>query len=465
MQAADLCLRVHLRRSRRVLHRLARRDAADLSVHLRDLLGIRRHRINHRQRERARQIEALVGAEPRLQCEVALRREVGQRRVGAHHRAERGRDVRDVGHHRAARRELRIVGREEAVDAELVHEPAFLRVRIVVAAGHCTGMADRSRQLALPAADDAGDDRLGEVRVELVIAAGLAIQHRRLAACVVGEREGELGRGVVDVDVFAAGDHRRRAPAAHSQVLRDRRAEAAGIRQDRDRSLAQRVGRVVAAERAADANALPRIDHAQAVGAEDVDARLLAHRADLARIVHRDFLGDDENLLQLGVDADQLGHAIARGRRRQVDDAAIEAVPGLHPFAHVVVDGDVAVRRRECLAALAGRGAEDDVAARVGVAHRRHVARLAAEDVEHADAVVAGGDLRQRADADEVLEVVDALLVHEALLQTPAAGASPRRAATCARPPSRIHASACLAKSMTWLMSESKPNNRYGKPI
>ena len=45
-------------------------------------------------------------------------------------------------------------------------------------------------------------------------------------------------------------------------------------------------------------------------------------RADLARIVHRDLLGDDEDLAQLGVDADQLGHAVARapraaGRRRR----------------------------------------------------------------------------------------------------------------------------------------------------
>ena len=46
------------------------------------------------------------------------------------------------------------------------------------------------------------------------------------------------------------------------------------------------------------------------------------------------------------------------------------------------------------------------------MADRRDVARLAAEDVEHADAIFARGDLRERADADEVLEVADALLVH-----------------------------------------------------
>ncbi len=50
----------------------------------------------------------------------------------------------------------------------------------------------------------------------------------------------------------------------------------------------------------------------EAVGAEDVDAVLLAHGADLARVVHRDLLGDDEDLLEVRVDADQLGHAVAR---------------------------------------------------------------------------------------------------------------------------------------------------------
>ena len=60
----------------------------------------------------------------------------------------------------------------------------------------------------------------------------------------------------------------------------------------------------------------------EAVGAEDVDAVRLAQRADLARIVHRDLLGDDDDLLELGIDADQLGDAVAHrrtaaGRRRR----------------------------------------------------------------------------------------------------------------------------------------------------
>ena len=257
--------------------------------------------------------------------------------------------------------------------------------------------------------DHAGHHRLGELRVELVVAAGLAVQHRGLAARVVGQREGELGRGVVDVDVLAAGDHGGGAPARHAQVLRDGGGEAARVGEDRDRARPQRVAGLVAAERAADAHLVPRVGHAQAVGAEDVDAVLLAHGADLARVVHRDLLGDDEDLAQLRIHADQLGHAVARGRGRQVHHAAVEAVAGRQPFAHVVVDRDVADGRLEHRAALAGRGAEHHVAARIGVAHRRDLARFAAQDVEHADAVLARGDLRERADADVVLEVADAL--------------------------------------------------------
>ena len=109
---------------------------------------------------------------------------------------------------------------------------------VVVAAGHRAGVADRARQLRFPAPDDAGDDRLGEVGVELVVAARLDIEHRRLAARVVGQREGELGRGVVDVDVLAARDQRRRAPARHAQIGGDRGGEVAGVGEDRDRALA-----------------------------------------------------------------------------------------------------------------------------------------------------------------------------------------------------------------------------------
>ena len=170
----------------------------------------------------------------------------------------------------------------------------------------------------------------------------------------------------------------------------------------------ERVARAVAAQRAADAHLIPRIGHAQAVAAEDVDAARLRHGADLARVVHAHLLGRNEDLGELGIDADQLDHAVVGRRRRQVDDAAIEAVPVLQPLAHVVVDRDVAGRRFQHLAAAAGRGAEHHVAAAPGMADGRDLARLAAQDVEHAHAVFAGRDLGQRFDAGEVLEGADA---------------------------------------------------------
>ena len=266
----------------------------------------------------------------------------------------------------------------------------------------------------------------------LVVAAGLAVQHRGARAAVVAQRVREVARAVVDVDVLARRHQRRRAPALGRQVLRDRGREAARVREDRDRALQQRLVRVVAAERAADAHAVPRIGHAQAVAADHVDAGALRHRADLARVVHRDLLGDDDDLLQPRVDADQLGDAVAHARGRQVDHAGVERVAGVQALAHVVEHRDVADRRLQHLAAAPRRGAEDDVAAGERVAGRRHLARFAAQDVEHADAVAAGGQVGQRVDAQVVGKAGDALGIHGGAPQAPRgcrAAARPRAAA------------------------------------
>jgi hypothetical protein len=77
-----------------------------------------------------------------------------------------------------------------------------------------------------------------EFGVELVISARLDVEDRRLAARVVRECEREFGRGEMDVDVLAARDERRRSPAGHAQIGRDRRREVARVREDRDRALA-----------------------------------------------------------------------------------------------------------------------------------------------------------------------------------------------------------------------------------
>jgi hypothetical protein len=81
--------------------------------------------------------------------------------------------------------------------------------------------------------------------------------------------------------------------------------------------------------------------------------------------------------------------------------------PASRPFAYVVVDGDVADRSLQDLAATAGRGAEDDIAAGIGVPDRGHLTRFPAEDVENTDPILARRDLREGADADVVLEISD----------------------------------------------------------
>ena len=175
----------------------------------------------------------------------------------------------------------------------------FLRGGVVAGAGHGTGMADGAGELGLPAADDAGDDRLFRLQAQLVVAAGLGVHHGGLAALVVAERVDELGRGEVDVDVLAARDRGRGAPAGSGQIVGDGSGEVAGVGEDRDRALEQGLARIVAAQRTADPHPVPGVGHAQAVGAEDIDAVGLADGADLARIVDRDLLGDDDDLLEV----------------------------------------------------------------------------------------------------------------------------------------------------------------------
>ena len=168
MQAADLRFRIHLRCARRVLERLTRRNRPDLPVDLQDLLVIGRDRADHGNRKAGRQA-AMPWSEPNHGLSARLPSGsksgiVALARMTAVSAAGNMRDVRDD---RALRRAARIVGREEPVDAELLHEPAFLRLRVVGAARHRARMADRTRQPALPPAHHAGDHRLGEVRIRL----------------------------------------------------------------------------------------------------------------------------------------------------------------------------------------------------------------------------------------------------------------------------------------------------------
>ena len=375
VQARHLRRRVHDRGARGVLHRLAREDRTDLLPQGRDLLAVGRRRGDDRQVELARQVEALAVAEPGLQREVAAGREVGLAAVQRHDPGQGHGDVRDVADDGTLGRADRVLGREDVVDPEHLHEPAFLGRRIVAGAGDGAGMAHGPGQLRLPAADDAGDHGLGRLQFLLVVAARLDIEDGGLAAVVVAQRPDELGCREVDVDVLAAGDQRGGAPAGGGEVAGDRGGEVAGVGEDRDRALEQGLARIVAAQRPADPHPVPGVGDAEAVGAQDVDAPRLAKRPDLAAVVHRDLLGDDDDLLEIRVDPDELRHAVAHGRGRQVDHAGVEAVAGVQAVADIVEDRDLAHRRLQLLPPAAGRGAEDDVPAREGVAHRRDLAR------------------------------------------------------------------------------------------
>src|SRR5438552_19128879 len=52
------------------------------------------------------------------------------------------------------------------------------------------------------------------------------------------------------------------------------------------------------------------IGDTETVGAEDIDAVGLAERPDLARVVHRDLLGDHHDLLEIRFAPDQLGNPV-----------------------------------------------------------------------------------------------------------------------------------------------------------
>ena len=445
VDAGDLGLRVHDAGAGLVLHVLPGDDGADLAAERRDLRGIGLGRRDQRQRDLRRQAQPLVVGEPRLQREVPTGGEVRLDAVQGHHRGQGGGDVGDVGDDGTLLRHDGVVGREDRVDPERLHEPAFLVLRPVAGARHGAGMANRAGQLRLPAPDDAGDDRLGPFDAVLVVAAGLGIEHRRRRAVVDGEGAGEVRAGVVDVEVLAARDQRRRSPAGGAEILRDCGGEAARVGEDRDRALDQRLLGVVAAERPADPHPVPAVRHAEAVAADDVDAVRLRHRPDLAGIMDGDLLGDDDDLLQVRIDPHQLRHAVAHARGRQVDDAGVEGVPGVEPLADVVVDRDVADARLQHLPGAARRGAEDDVAAGEGVARRRHLPALAAGDVEHDDLVLGGGDLGQRADAEVVGKPLDALVIHCPFPLHAASAFRPSEAAISSRPPARIHASTFFA--------------------
>ena len=303
--------------------------------------------------------------------------------------------MRDIGDDRALARHHRVFRREQRIDAERLHEPALLVLRAVAGAGHRAGMADGTRQLG----SSSGRRRR---RRPACRSRHHARNSRRARHTAPRRASGRRCEAHARSRARRSGYRRpcpttpaSSCPSLRCQVLGDRRREAARVREDRDRALGQRLVGKIATERTTDADPAPRVGHAEAVAADDVDAGALRHRTDLACIVDRDLFGDDDDLLQLRVDADQFGDAVAHARRRQVDDTGIERMAGIQSFADIVEDRDIADRGLQLLAAAPGRGAEYDIAAGKGVAGRRHLARFAAEDIQHTDAVAAAGQIGQ----------------------------------------------------------------------
>src|SRR6201988_1085019 len=104
----------------------------------------------------------------------------------------------DVGHPRSLGGINRSLGRENAVHAEGFHKPPFLVLGFVAGTCHRAGMAYRTRQLGLPAADHAGHDWFAEFETVLVVATRFRIEYRRLAARITLKRIGKITRRVMD---------------------------------------------------------------------------------------------------------------------------------------------------------------------------------------------------------------------------------------------------------------------------
>src|SRR5262250_492083 len=143
--------------------------------------------------------------------------------------------------------------------------------------------------------------------------------------------------------------------------------------------------------------------------APNMSMPLACPSARISRASCTEIFSDHHNLFQARVDADQLGDPVTHAGGRQVHDTGVELVPVIKPFAHIVVDGNIASRRRQHLAAPTRRSPEDHVPAGKCVADRRHLSRFAAENVEDADPIFAPGDAVERADAEIIGKTLDAL--------------------------------------------------------
>ncbi len=135
-----------------------------------------------------------------------------------------------------AGREHRVLGREDAVDPELGHEPAVpWPERSSLPPAIAPAWPTARVSFDLPAADHAGDHRFGEVGIELVVAAGFGVEDGRLGARhrwqartrTRGRRSG--CRRPCPLEISGRG-----APAGHAQVGSNGGGEVARVGEDGD---------------------------------------------------------------------------------------------------------------------------------------------------------------------------------------------------------------------------------------
>jgi hypothetical protein len=131
VHAGDLGLRVHDCRAGLVLHALAGDHRPDLQAQPPDLRVVRRHGLDRPQREMWGQLYPLIVGDPRLEREATTRLEIRPHVVELHDGRECQRDMRDIRDHCALGGNYGILRREDAVDPEALHEPAFLVLSLV----------------------------------------------------------------------------------------------------------------------------------------------------------------------------------------------------------------------------------------------------------------------------------------------------------------------------------------------
>ena len=220
-----------------------------------------------------------------------------------------------------------LLRREDAVDAERLHEPAFLVLRAVAgrrpsrrhgrprASASTSSARRRRRRPACRSRRRARSSRPARHTAPRPCCGRRCAAHARSRARRSGCRRPCRDETSVVVP----------QPSVR-EVLRDRGREAAGVREDRDRALAAAIS---SGWSPPSAPPMRTRFHESATPRQLPPMMSTPLACAIARISRAsctdDLLGDDDDLLQIRVDADQLGHAVAHARRRQVDDAGVEA--------------------------------------------------------------------------------------------------------------------------------------------